>query len=249
MMDHTRYRSAVLADPSDPNPELRAHLESCAECRLFTEKLQGFEAKLSRALKIDVPPATAEVVPLTSRRAASAGVATPGAATLGVAKPRARWLALAASTVLAALLVGTIWVAIPTRSLAAAVVAHMAGEPDAWKTQAAVPAPELDAVLLNAKMALKPQAGTVSYASSCAFRGYVVPHLVVQSESGPVTVMVLVHETRAKPKQFDEQGYRGVIVPMKGHGALAVLMQDPHADAAMVQKIATQVSAAIVWNR
>ena len=244
MMDHTTYRTAVLADPSDSNPELREHLENCAECRIFTEKVQGFDAKLARALKIDVPPTTAEVVPLASRRAATPGVVAPGAAS-----PRARWLALAASTVLAALLVGTIWVAIPTRSLAAAVVAHMAGEPDAWQTQAAVPTPELDAVLLNAKMALKPQAGTVSYASSCAFRGYVVPHLVVQSDSGPVTVMVLVHETRAKSQQFDEQGYRGVIMPMKGHGALAVLMQDPHADAATVKKIASQVSGAIVWNR
>lgn len=244
MMDHTEYRSAVLADPNDSNPELRAHRESCAECRLFTEKLQGFEAKLQRALKINVPPATAEVVSLASRRVAASGTAASGAAA-----PRGRWLALAASTLLAALLVGTIWVAVPTRSLAAAVVAHMAGEPDAWQTQAAVPTPELDAVLLNAKIALKPQAGTVSYASSCAFRGYVVPHLVVQSDSGPVTVMVLVHETRAKPKQFDEQGYRGVIVPVKGHGALAVLMQDPHADAATVSKIATQVRDAIVWNR
>jgi hypothetical protein len=240
MMDHAQVRSALLADPNDASPQVRAHLETCAECRLYAEKLQGFEAKLARALRIDVPAATAQVMPFEPRRAGA-----PGAARA----PRARWLALAASTLIAAILVGTIWVAVPSRSLAAAVVAHMAGEPDAWHTQAAVPTPELDAVLLNAKMALKPQAGTVSYASSCAFRGYVVPHLVVQSDSGPVTVMVLVHETHAKPKQFDEQGYQGVIVPVKGHGALAVLMKDPHADPVMVSKIAAQVRDAIIWNR
>ena len=38
-----------------------------------------------------------------------------------------------------------------------------------------------------------------------------VPHLVVQTEMGPVTVMVLVHESVAKPVPFEEQGYRGVI--------------------------------------
>jgi Protein of unknown function (DUF3379) len=236
MIDHAQYRSAVLADPKDASPELRAHVDSCAECRAFTEKLQRFESKLARALAIEAGPGTpfsADVVPLASRRRSGAP----------------RWLALAASALFGAVLVGTIWVAVPSRSLAAAVVAHMAGELDAWKTEAPVPEPELDAVLLNAKIKLMPQAGTVSYASGCLFRGYVVPHLVVQTDAGPVTVMVLVHETKAKWRQFDEQGYRGVIVPVPGHGSLAILMQDPHSDTATVQRIAAKVRESIVWTR
>ena len=77
---------------------------------------------------------------------------------------------------------------------------------------------------------LNPDAGTVSYARSCRFRGRMVPHLVVQTEMGPVTVMVLVHESVAKPVPFDEQGYRGVIVPVPGHGSLAVLARGQDAD-------------------
>ena len=50
----------------------------------------------------------------------------------------------------------------------------------------------------------------------------------MQTESGPVTVMVLVHERVSKPLQFDEQGYRGVIVPVPGHGSLAVLGRVRH---------------------
>jgi Protein of unknown function (DUF3379) len=235
MMDHLQYRTAVLADPNDPAPELREHRENCAECGAFTQKLQGFESRLARALRIDVPPAaSADVVLLAPRRRQVTG---------------GRWMALAASALFGAILVGTIWVAIPTRSLAAAVVAHMAGEPDAWQSGTAVPADALNAVLRGAKVKLMPQAGEVSYASSCPFRGYVVPHLVVQSDSGPVTVMVLVHETKAKRKQFDEQGYRGEIVPVQGHGALAILMQDPRADAATVDKIAAKVRESIVWER
>jgi hypothetical protein len=232
MMDHAQYRTAVLSDPHDPNPELRAHRDQCADCAAYTEKLLRFEARLARAMQIDVQR-SAEVVSLAgrSRRAAPA-----------------RWLALAASVILGALVVGLTWV-VPSRSLAAAVVAHMAGEPDAWQTEAAVPEQNLDAVLLDSKLKLMPDAGTVSYASSCAFRGHVVPHLVVQSDSGPVTVMVLVHESKAKWKQFDEQGYRGVIVPVKGHGALAVLMKDPQADAATVKRIAANVQQSIVWTR
>ena len=237
MMDHGQYRSAVLSDPNDPNPELRTHRDGCAECAAYTEKLLSFEARLARAMNIDVDPpqtagAPAEVVALAARPRRIAG---------------ARWLALAASVVLGAVVVGMIWV-VPSSSLAAAVVAHMAGEPDAWDTAAAVPKSNLDAVLEDSKLKFMPQAGMVSYASSCNFRGHVVPHLVVQSDAGPVTVMVLVHESKVKWKQFDEQGYRGVIVPVKGHGELAVLMKDPHADPATVTRIADNVRQSIVWT-
>jgi hypothetical protein len=231
MMDHAQYRTAVLSDPLDPNPELRAHRDQCADCAAYTEKLLRFEARLARAMQIDVR-STAQAAALAGRPRRTAA---------------ARWLALAASVIVGAAVIGLTWV-VPSRSLAAAVVAHMAGEPDAWQTEAAVPAPKLDAVLEDSKLQLMPKAGTVSYASSCAFRGHVVPHLVVQSDSGPVTVMVLVHESKAKWKQFDEQGYRGVIVPVKGHGALAVLMKNPNADAATVNRIAANVQQSILWT-
>jgi hypothetical protein len=97
---------------------------------------------------------------------------------------------------------------------------------------------------------LSAAAGIVSYAASCAFRGHRVPHLVVQTPSGPVTVMVLVHESVSRPTQFDEQGYRGTIVPMPGHGSIAVLMQDPGgAHVRDLQSITAQVRDAIFWTR
>jgi hypothetical protein len=55
MMDHTQYRSAIMADPHDPDADLRAHREACAECRAFTEQLLRFEARLERALLVDIP--------------------------------------------------------------------------------------------------------------------------------------------------------------------------------------------------
>jgi hypothetical protein len=252
MMDHAQYRSAVLSDPNDPRPELRAHRENCAECAAYTEKLQGFEARLARALQIEVDAGKSGAA---IRGAGRPGTGRPAAVASLAGRPRrgprvagARWLALAASVVFGAVVVGLIWV-VPSRSLAAAVVAHMAGEPGAWRTDAPVPGSQLNAVLEGSKLKIMPQAGMVSYASSCQFRGHVVPHLVVQSDSGPVTVMVLVHESKAKWKQFDEQGYRGVIVPVQGHGALAILMKDPHADAATVARVAAKVGESIVWTQ
>jgi hypothetical protein len=130
------------------------------------------------------------------------------------------------------------------------VVAHMAGEPEAWRrTDIAVPTPELEHVLQDSKLRLKPDADTVSYASSCTFRGYKVPHLVVQTASGPVTVMVLVHESVRGPTRFATEGYRGTIVPVAGHGSIAVLMRDSGIGPDEIERIAARVNDSIVWTR
>ncbi len=113
----------------------------------------------------------------------------------------------------------------------------------------AVGDPALQDVLKDSKLRLLPAAGTVSYASSCSFRGHKVPHLVVQTPSGPVTVMVLVHEPLRKSVQFDEQGYRGTIVPMPGHGSIAVLMQDSGIERGEIERVAARVEDAIEWTR
>jgi hypothetical protein len=235
MMDHSHYRSAILADPHASDAELRAHRESCPECQAFTEQLLRFESRLERALRVQIPP-TADVLPFERKAAAAA-------------QGSWRWLAMAASVLLGLVVAGGVWLTLPQRSLAADVVAHMAGEPDAWRTEVPVPDPALNAVLQQSNIRLKPSAGVVSYASSCEFRGHKVPHLVVQTPSGPVTVMVLVHEAVRKSMRFDEQGYRGTIVPVPGHGSIAVLMRDSGSASGDISRIAAQVDDAIVWMR
>jgi hypothetical protein len=233
-MDHPQYRTAILAEPHSTDAELRAHREACTECREFTERLLRFESRVERALRVDILT-KADVLPFA--RKAGGELRTPR-----------RWMAVAASVLLGAALVGGVWLTLPQRSLAAAVVEHMAGEPGAWQPTAAVTDSELDNVLKDSKLRLKPDAGIVSYASSCSFRGHRVPHLVVQTPSGPVTVMVLVHESLRKPMQFDDEGYRGTIVPVPGHGSIAVLMRDMKVGSGEIERIAARVDASIVWT-
>jgi hypothetical protein len=61
--------------------------------------------------------------------------------------------------------------------------------------------------------------------------------------------MVLVHESVRHPTQFDDQGYRGTIVPVPGHGSIAVLMHDSGIGAVEVERIAARVDDSIVWTR
>jgi len=53
---------------------------------------------------------------------------------------------------------------------------------------------------------------------------------------------VLTHEAVSKARHFDEQGYRGTILPIPQHGSIAVLMRAPGTTAAEVDAIAAQVA-------
>jgi hypothetical protein len=238
MMNCAQYRRAVLADPRDANPELRLHRDGCRECLEYMERLLRFEGRLQRALRVSIPAAgAASVVPL---RTSGLRRASPS---------RRGWLAMAASVLILVAAAGSLWLAQPHSSLAADVVAHMAGEPQAWaRTDIPVPTPDLAQALADARVQLDPKVGMVSYARSCLFRTHHVPHLVVQTEMGPVTVMVLAHESVPKPERFDEQGYHGVILPVAGHGSLAVLARGQGPDPDMLKQIAARVQDALVWT-
>jgi len=236
----------MFADPHDPDPRLREHGESCHDCTLYSERLLRFESRLQRALRVG--PASQEasssdnVVPLRGRSSRTA---------LRAPAYRKKMLAMAASVLMALVVGGGLWLSAPGASLAADVVTHMREEPEAWRrTDVPVPYPKLDTVLRDShlRLAAGGGAGMVSYANSCGFRGYRVPHLVLQTDAGPVTVMVLVHERSPKTVRFNEQGYRGVIVPVPGHGSLAVLTRGSAADIEPIEHIAHRVLDSIVWT-
>jgi hypothetical protein len=235
----------MLADPHDPDALLREHRESCHECNAFSERLLRFESRLERALRVALPPEMSlpTEVPLPADNVVPLRARSPRAAR------RKGWLAMAASVLLAVVVAGGLWLSAPGPSLAADVVTHMREEPQAWRrTDVPVQTSKLENVLRDSHLRLAAGTGTVSYANSCGFRGHRVPHLVVQTEAGPVTVMVLVHEQVSKPVQFDEQGYRGVIVPVAGHGSLAVLTRGSAADLETIEHIAHRVLDSIIWT-
>lgn len=243
MMDCAQFRRMVLADPRGDNDQMRAHASSCEPCARYALELRRFEDRLERALRFEVGgpsrAARATVVPFRSRDAQPR-------------RPpylRRGWLAAAASILLAAALGLGVWLGSSGPTLAAAVVGHMAGEPDAWAvTRVPVPQAALIQVLEASNVRLATEAVLVTYARSCEFRGHKVPHLVVQADGGPITVMVLTHEATRETVRFDEHGYRGIIVPVPGHGSLAVLERGSGSDLHLVEQVAAQVRRAIDWT-
>jgi hypothetical protein len=242
-MNCAQYRRSLLANPRQIDTDMRLHAAGCPACTGYALQVRKFEDRLQRAFRVAVEARSGS-------RGSDVKPARPWVlrSSPGRASPM-RWLALAASVVVAVVVVASLWLGASERSLAADVVGHMSEEPDAWlPTDRAVPAGQLEAVLLDAKLRLRADAGLVTYANSCSFRGHQVPHLVVQTASGPVAVMVLTHEAARIPMHFDEGGYRGLIVPLPHHGSMALLEQGSAIDGETVDAMASKVRRALDWR-
>jgi|ADGO01.1.fsa_nt_gi Protein of unknown function (DUF3379). len=211
-MNCHEFRTAIGADPSSQNADLRVHEQTCAACARYRKQMQDMDRLIHKAL----------TVPIEER------VASQSNAPRISQKRRtiSRWQ-LAASLLASIMIVASIWVGTTRESLAEQIVTHTAHESFAMvRTDKRVDAKVLANILAKSGVGLREDVADVSYASSCPFRGHEVPHLVVQTDRGPVTVLVLANEPQTKAmERFSEGGYEGVIVPAP-RGVLAVLGKD-----------------------
>lgn len=215
-------RLLIGAEPGASTPALEEHLQGCPECARLRTEMRALDEQLRRALA--QPPHSGR-----SRRAA----------------PALRQWALAASVLLAILAAGALWLLRPSDTLARDVVAHVQGEPQSWLATQHVDAQAIATALHGAGVELDLTSDQIIYAQSCWFRGHYVPHLVVESARGPVTVLILRHEHVDGRRSFDERGMGGVIVPA-GTGSIAVLERGG-GNSGNLEQLAQQMQRDVRW--
>lgn len=226
MMTCLDFRRQVGAEPSLSGPAFDAHRGECAACARYQDELRAMDALVAKALAV-----RADRLALPKGRAA------------GPAGPRQRWYAVAAS-IAAGLAIGLVLlVGGPRDSIAREIVEHVAHEPGALAATAPLPPAALAGVLDPDGTRLKPGAGDVTFAARCVYQGRVVPHLVVRTASGTVTVLLLRHRQVEEPMRFEEQGFAGVVLPAP-RGSMAVVGQDVED----LEGVARQVFEAVDWG-
>ncbi|WP_116810793.1 DUF3379 family protein [Steroidobacter cummioxidans] len=212
-MNCEELRTIVGAEPNTTQPEVLEHMAGCAECTRYREELQAMDRLIYRALAVDAP-------------------AEKKASYSNQKQSTTRVWRMAAS-VLITVLVGTmaLWLLTPRESIAAEAIAHVQHEQFSLvRTSKTVDEQRLEKVLAASRLRLKPGAAQVSYAERCPFRGQSVPHLVVQTEQGPVTALVVTHVPTQQREHIDEDGFQGDIVPAP-RGVIVVLGQNVPVDA------------------
>lgn len=225
-MECLEFRRLVGAEPFAGGAELSGHRAECAGCARHQDELQAMDRLLGRAMRLD----------LSGRPGARvAAVQPPPAGPAPAAAPR-RWHAMAASLVAGVLVAATLWISWPEPTLAAEVLDHARHEPDSWVTAQALPDAAVAEVLDGSGARLRAGAGPVTYARRCFFEGHWVPHLVVQTGAGPVTVFLLGHREVTAATHVDEQGVAAVVLPAP-RGSIAVVGRGLHDLDALAEEI------------
>ncbi len=197
-----------------------------------------FEATIKAALEIEVPELvmpelpeidTDKVVSLDSRRRFGAPT----------------WFAMAASFALVAIVVVQLFGTHPHYdSLAEEIVAHLDHEPYALRvTDKPVSDARLDRIVPANIANLDHSGGLITYAQSCEINGKMVPHLVIQGESGPVTVLLMPDERIESAEALEGEGINGVLIPV-GNGSIAIIGEkDENLD-----DIRRNVTNSVTWS-
>ena len=181
------------------------------------QQYQALDLKIAKALQIDVPELTMPDLP---------DVDTASVAALPVRKRSMKpiWFAIAATVVLAT--------SISVRmsgyfqdydSLAEEVLAHIDHEPGALRvTDVAISDDRLVRAVPASIATYDRGDALITYAQPCIINGNTVPHLVIQGQYGPITILLMPDESVSESTPIDDGIIKGVILPV-GRGSIAIV--------------------------
>lgn len=213
-MDCDEYRQAISAEPRFDGDA--GHIASCESCREYRDEILALDARIARALAIEVPPIsvpelddvdTSKVIGIRRRR-----VSPPA------------WFAMAATLVIGVFLgVRVFDGAGGEASLPEQILAHLPHESFAVKvSDVAVPAEALRSVVAADIARFDSGSALITYAHTCEINGHDVPHLVMQGENGPVVIILMPEEKVSAALPFGDGAVQGVILPV-GDGSIAIV--------------------------
>jgi hypothetical protein len=216
-------RLSLGAEPSATSPGIEAHGRECAACAQLRSEMLRLDDGIRRALTIDVNALRSDARARPKVQSSPwAERARPGAVPLPTYSRGRSW-ALAASVLLAVVVVLAMWGALPRHSLAADVVSHVVSETIDQSLDVPVDAASVRSVMEQAGLQLDAIDPSIVFVRTCFIRGRLVPHFVVRTADGMATVLILPNEHVKGTERFDGSGYRGVLIPDARKGTIAVL--------------------------
>jgi hypothetical protein len=228
------FRHAVATDPSFGGGA--SHVAECAACSAYQAKMQTLDVKIAKAMELSTPdlkmPDLAEID-------------SSNVATLPARKFAPAWYAVAATVVLAAVVgVRMLGPDSVEASLAEQIIAHIDNEPYGLRvTNTPISDARLNDVVPDDIAEIDHSAGLITYAQSCEINGKDVPHLVIQGEHGPVTILLMPDEYVAEAASIDGENIKGVILPI-GKGSIAIIGDSEE----RLDKIQEKVVDSVAWD-
>jgi len=212
------YKEAIAADPSQAF-DGSEHAAACESCATFRDEILALDLRIAGALDIAVPDLQLPELPPLGEDDVNV-VNLPFRRQGRLSAPV--WVGLAASLVIATV-IGVRFLSndVVYPSLADEIIAHLDHELGALQvTDKAVSERKLARVVEDDVAEM--DAGLIIYANSCVINGNTIPHLVIQGERGPITLLLLPDEMVDSAIALEGVGITGVILPV-GNGSIAII--------------------------
>lgn len=205
-MDCLEFRRIVLADPRRLGAEVATHASQCVACREFRAHTLELEDALAAALRIETPhDLPARLLDGTAR----------------VRHPR-RWLALAASLLLAVALI--LLLGVPRDDALALKAIDFVVFDEAQAVVVAKPQDVrvLEEVSRKMHVSLPDALGAIHYVCVYPFAGGGAHHLLVETPLGKVTVLLMPESPYASSASAAARGLHAAILPTAA-GSVAII--------------------------
>jgi hypothetical protein len=206
-MNCIEFRRAVLADPRRLGAEAARHGEQCGACRDFYARGVEAEARLAAALRVPVPEGLR--ARLLDRTAA--------------ARRASRWLALAASLVLAVAIGLFVGSQRPDPLALAAIDFVVFDEAQAVADAKPTDWKELIRVTGEMGVSLPEQLGEMYYICVYPFVAGPAHHLLVKTPHGKVTLLLIPDRPVASRLAGSAYGLKAVILPAAKGGSVLIV--------------------------
>lgn len=212
-MNCLEFRRQLLGEPSSKLAGLAEHRLLCQPCSQFANKVQAFEVGIKEAAHLQVPETLASRILLRQRLAQ---------------RRQSFWRrgvwAIAATVILTVGITLRVFMT-PELGLEASVFAHVENETNHLHAHNNVSLAEANQKMQKYGVQLSHAVATMNFASPCPMRKGKGFHLVLQGESGPVTVLIMPNDHIDSRVATTDQRYQAVILPTK-NGSMAIVAEN-----------------------
>jgi len=237
-MNCNDYKEAIAADPSQQF-DGAAHAAACESCATYRDEIQALDQIIARALDIALPKLKVPELPPISGDDSRIVNLPFGRGRLRTSA----WIGLAASVLFATVLGVRFFSGEATyASLADEIVAHMDHEPYSLQVTDKAVSKRALADVIDEHVTVM-DVGLITYANSCVINGNSIPHLVIQGQRGPVTLLLLPDEMIDKAIPLEGIGISGIILPV-GDGSIAIIGERDEP----LDKIEKRLASSVKWS-
>lgn len=237
-MNCLEFRRLSLINPEDPHPARAAHRQTCDACARFANQLDTQDELLREATRIDVPEGFAARILLNQSLQQAPRRPT-----------RQYWLGLAASILIAALILPSVLEDTFYQPFESELVAHVNKHDvltgNAQHGHRADPG-EMQQVFASLGADMPADTSNIYYASTCVVDGELMAHLLVKN--GDQEYVVFLIPERSVARSFSRNNWSGQIVRVN-KTSLAILNRDGRGLDAAATHFSSQFSQSLASSQ